>query len=161
MPRVSDKHRHKPRHMWKMGAMPRIRFRLLPPRPARAIARLCIASSIALVALGSAAQIATERYPAAAMTFLEAELPQMEAAVAARDRDYFEQAMVRTIDFSETWGFRTRANPALARYSMCTEALSDFTIVGLCRIAPSLEGCEPGLQARFDANVRRCRDAAR
>jgi len=141
-----------------MGGMQRILFRL---PGACAIARLCIAPVLALVALGSAAQIAAERFPAAAMTFLDAEMPQMDAAVAARDRDYFEQAMTRMLDFSETWGFRTRANPALARYSMCTEALSDFTIVGLCRIAPSLDGCEPGLPARFDANVRRCRDMSR
>lgn len=138
--------------------MQRIRLR---PLPVRFTARLCIASLLALIAVGTAAQIAAERYPAAAMTFLDAELPQMEAAVAARDREYFEQAMVRMLDFSEVWGFRTRANPALSRYSMCTEALSDFTIVGLCRIAPSLDGCEPGLPARFDANVRRCRELAR
>jgi len=137
--------------------MQRILFRL---PGACAIARLCIAPVLALVALGSAAQIAAERFPAAAMTFLDAEMPQMEAAVAARDRDYFEQAMTRMLDFSETWGFRTRANPALARYSMCTEALSDFTIVGLCRIAPSLDGCEPGMAEKFDANLRRCRELA-
>ena len=138
--------------------MQRIPFRLLS---VRAIARIGIAPLLALVALGSAAQIAPDRFPAASMTFLDAEMPQMEAAIAARDRDYFEQAMTRVLDFSETWGFRTRANPALARYSTCTEALSDFAIVGLCRIAPSLDGCEPGLPARFDANVRRCRDLAR
>jgi hypothetical protein len=141
-----------------MNGMQCIRLRLLP---GHSTARSCIASLLALVALGSAAQMAADRFPAAAMTFLDAELPQMEAAVSARDRDYFEQSMTRMLDFSETWGFRTRANPALARYSMCTEALSDFTIVGLCRIAPSLDGCEPGLPARFDANVRRCRELAR
>ena len=114
----------------------------------------------ALVAAGAAAQPASERFPAAAIRFLDGELPQMEAAVAARDRDYFEQAMGRVVDFSDSWGFRTRANPALQRYGTCTDAISDFTIVGLCRIAPSLDGCEPGLAAKFDANLRRCRDLA-
>ena len=80
--------------------------------------------------------------------------------MAARDRDYFEHAMGRTVDFSGTWGFRTRANPALAPYASCTEAVSDFTIVGLCRIAPSLDGCDPVLATRFDSNLRHCRDLA-
>ena len=114
----------------------------------------------AAFAVDATAQPAADRYPAAAVRFLDNELPQMEAAVTARDRDYFEQAMGRTIDFSDTWGFKTRANPALARHAMCTEAISDFAIVGLCRIAPSLDGCEPGLAAKFDSNLRRCRELA-
>ena len=103
---------------------------------------------------------AAERYPAAAMAFLNQELPEMEAAVSARDRDYFEQAMARTVDFSQAWGFKVQANPALAPYRACTDAISDFTIVGLCRIAPSLSGCEPGLVPQFNANVDRCRALA-
>lgn len=114
----------------------------------------------AMLATGAAAQLAAERFPIAALAFLDGELPQMEAAIAARDRDYFEQAMARTVEFSDSWGFRTRANPALQRYGACTDAISDFTIVGLCRIAPSLDGCEPGLVPRFDANLQRCRDIA-
>lgn len=115
---------------------------------------------IATLATAAAAQPAADSFPAAAVRFLDNELPQMEAAVTARDRDYFEQAMGRTIDFSDTWGFKTRSNPALARYATCTEAVSDFAIVGLCRIAPSLDGCEPGLAAKFDSNLRRCRELA-
>jgi hypothetical protein len=112
------------------------------------------------IATSATAQPAPESYPAAAIGFLDKELPQMEAAIAARDRDYFEQAMGRTVDFSDTWGFKTRANPALVRYSTCTEAVSVFAIVGLCRIAPSLDGCEPGMAEKFDANLRRCRELA-
>ncbi|RYF70061.1 MAG: hypothetical protein EOO22_15020, partial [Comamonadaceae bacterium] len=85
---------------------------------------MCLPAGIAV-----AQPSAVDQFPAAAMSFLNAELPQMEAAVAARDRDYFEAAMGRTLDFSDSWGFKTRANPALARYAGCTEALSDFTIV--------------------------------
>ncbi len=108
----------------------------------------------------AAQPLPVDQFPAAAMSFLNAELPQMEAAVAARDRDYFEAAMGRTLDFSDAWGFKTRANPALARYAGCTEALSDFTIVGLCRLMPKADACEPGLAPRFDANLKRCRDLA-
>lgn len=135
--------------------MHRTRHRLFF-RPARAL----IALSMLTCAGGATAQPAADRFPAAAVRFLDAELPQMEAAVAARERDYFEQAMARMLDFSETWGFKTRANPALARYWPCTDAVADFAIVGLCRIAPSLDGCEPGLAAKFDANLRRCRELA-
>lgn len=113
-----------------------------------------------MAAAGAAAQLAADRFPIAALAFLDDELPQMEAAIAARDRDYFEQAMARTVEFSDSWGFRMHANPALQRYGACTDAISDFTIVGLCRIAPSLDGCEPGLVPRFSANLQRCRDIA-
>lgn len=123
-------------------------------------ARALIALSFTVTAMHAVGQPAAERFPAAAIRFLDSELPQMEAAVAARDRDYFEQAMGRMLEFSETWGFKTRANPALARYEMCTDAVGDFAIVGLCRIAPSLDGCESGLAAKFDANLRRCREQA-
>ncbi|RZI73613.1 MAG: hypothetical protein EOP80_11875 [Variovorax sp.] len=115
----------------------------------------CLPAGMAL-----AQPLPVDQFPVAAMSFLNAEMPQMEAAVAARDRDYFEAAMGRTLDFSDGWGFKTRANPALARYAACTEALSDFTIVGLCRLMPKADGCEPGLAPRFDANLKRCRDLA-
>ena len=116
--------------------------------------------TLPLAGMLAAQPLPVDQFPMAASSFLAGELPQMEAAVAARDRDYFEAAMGRTLDFSDSWGFKTRANPALARYAACTEALSDFTIVGLCRLMPKADGCEPGLAPRFDANLRRCRDLA-
>ncbi len=133
--------------------------RFLHDLPVRALSALLLGATLANGAAAQA-QPAAAGYPAAAVRFLDGELPQMEAAVAARDRDYFEHAMGRTVDFSGTWGFRTRANPALAPYASCTEAVSDFTIVGLCRIAPSLDGCDPVLATRFDSNLRHCRDLA-
>jgi hypothetical protein len=84
----------------------------------------------------------------------------MEAAIAARDRDYFEAAMGRAVDFSDSWGFKTRSNPALQRYASCTEAVSDFTVVGLCRLMPNADVCEPGLAPRFEASLRQCRELA-
>jgi len=114
----------------------------------------------ALACAGAFAQQDPAQYPAAAARFLDGELPKMEVAVGERDRDYFEAAMGRTVAFSEDWGFKSRANPALAGYRMCTDAVSDFVIVGLCRLMPNGGECEPGLASRFDANLRQCRQAA-
>jgi hypothetical protein len=113
----------------------------------------------AVTASGAAAQEAAD-FPAAAARFLGQELPAMEQAIAARDRDYFEEAMGRMIDFSDRWGFKVQANPALARFSVCTEAVSDFLAVGMCRIMTTSSACEPGMAARFDANLRQCRELA-
>jgi hypothetical protein len=60
---------------------------------------------------------------------------------------------------SERWGFKVTANPELAAYPMCTAAVMDYAVVGMCRLAPSDE-CEPGLAPRLDANVQRCREVA-
>lgn len=123
--------------------------------------RLILALATVLACAGAAAQPDPTQYPAAAVRFLDGELPKMEGAVAERDRDYFEAAMGRIVSFSEDWGFKSHANPALASYRMCTDAVSDFVIVGLCKLMPNGSECEPGLAPRFDANLRQCRQAAR
>ena len=115
---------------------------------------------LAVAASGAPAQQDAERFPAAAMSFLGGELPAMEAAIAARDRDYFEDAMGRMLDFSDSWGFKTRDNPALARFPMCTDAVSDFLVVGMCRIMTTNAACEPGMAARFNSNLQKCRELA-
>lgn len=94
------------------------------------------------------------------MGFLNEELPKMESAVTERDRDYFEDAMGRMLDFSQQWGFKSTGNPALTRYTTCTEVVSDFLVVGLCRIIPNGDVCEPRLAPRFDSNLKRCRELA-
>ena len=100
-------------------------------------------------------------FPAAAMGFLDGELPLMETAIRERDRDFFEDSMARTVSFSEDWGFKAHANPELAPYRACTDAVSDYVVVGLCRLMTASSACEPGLAAQFDANLRACRAAAR
>lgn len=115
---------------------------------------------LATAAPGVAAQADANRFPAAAMSFLGGELPAMEAAIAARDRDYFEDAMGRMLDFSDSWGFKTRDNPALARFPMCTDAVSDFLVVGMCRIMTTSSACEPGMAAKFNSNLQQCRELA-
>lgn len=134
--------------------------RALPPPTHRPFRLLMVLATTALACAGALAQQDPTQYPAAAARFLDGELPKMEMAVSERDRDYFEAAMGRTVTFSEEWGFKSRANPALAGYRMCTDAVSDFVIVGLCRLMPNGGECEPGLASRFDANLRQCRQAA-
>ena len=116
---------------------------------------------LAFCAHGAGAQQDASQFPAAAMGFLGQELPQMEAAIAARDRDYFEDAMGRMLDFSDSWGFKVRDNPALARYPMCTEAVSEFLVVGMCRIMKTADTCTPEAAQRFDTNLQKCRALAR
>lgn len=120
------------------------------------VALLCGSAAFAQPARPDAAQ-----FPAAAARFLDAELPLMEQAIAARDRDFFEESMARTVSFSEDWGFKAHANPELAPYAACTEAVSDYVVVGLCRLMPASSACDPGLASRFDASVRTCRAATR
>lgn len=131
------------------------------PTPIPRLRRLLPAFALTLACAGAAAQSDPAQYPVAATGFLDEELPKMAVAVAERDRDYFEAAMGRIVAFSEDWGFKSHANPALAGYRMCTDAVSDFVIVGLCKLMPNGSECEPGLASRFDANLGQCRQAAR
>jgi hypothetical protein len=129
------------------------RFSLSPVLRTLAVLPLVVAASVAT------AQQDPSGFPLDSVGYLNEELPRMEAAIAAKDRSFFHGAMVRTVQFSERWGFKVTANPDLAAYPMCTAAVMDYAVVGMCRLAPS-EDCEPGLAARFDANVKRCREVA-
>jgi len=131
-------------------------LRSAPFLPLRGLAVLPLALGAAL----AFAQPSPDDFPLESVGYLNEELPRMEAAIAARDRDFFHGALARTVDFSERWGFKAQANPALARYPMCTEAVMDYVVVGMCRLDPAGEVCEPGLAPRFDANVQRCRELA-
>ncbi|MDR6537244.1 hypothetical protein [Variovorax soli] len=123
--------------------------------------RHCLLAAMWLAAAAAGAQQRpADRFPAAAMSFLGTEMPAMEAAIAARDRDYFEEAMSRMLDFSSSWGFKSQDNPELSRFPMCTEAVSDFLVVGMCRIMTTADACEPGLASRFNVNLQKCRDLA-
>ena len=121
--------------------------------------RAFAALPLVLAASLATAQQEPSSFPLDSVGYLNEELPRMEAAIAAKDRSFFHGAMVRTVQFSERWGFKVKANPDLAAYPMCTSAVMDYVVVGMCRLAPSDE-CEPGLASRFDANVQRCREAA-
>lgn len=121
---------------------------------------LLLAAACLAGAASATAQPAVAEFPGAATGFLNKELPLMEAAVAARDRDFFEESMGRMVEFSERWGFKSLSNPALAPYRACTEAVMDYNVVGLCRLIPAGDVCEPRLAPRFDDNLRQCRELA-
>lgn len=131
-------------------------------RPARGLspASFLLAAVCFLCASSAVAQQSAAEFPAAAAGFLGRELPQMEAAVSARDRDFFEASMGRMVEFSERWGFKSLSNPALAPYRACTEAVMDYNVVGLCRLIPAGDVCEPRLAPRFENNLRQCRELA-
>ncbi|MET3480105.1 MULTISPECIES: hypothetical protein [unclassified Variovorax] len=129
------------------------------PCAASLVLRTLSALPLVLAASLATAQQDPSGFPLDSVGYLNEELPRMEAAIAAKDRSFFHGAMVRTVAFSERWGFKSKANPELAAYSMCTAAVMDYAVVGMCRLAPS-EECEPGLASRFDANVQRCREVA-
>lgn len=128
-------------------------------RAASLVLRTLSALPLVLAASLATAQQDPSGFPLDSVGYLNEELPRMEAAIAAKDRSFFHGAMVRTVAFSERWGFKSKANPELSAYSMCTAAVMDYAVVGMCRLAPS-EECEPGLASRFDANVQRCREVA-
>lgn len=133
----------------------------LPFRSARAPAlRVFAALSLVLAASVATAQQNPADFPLDSVGYLNEELPRMEAAIAAKDRSFFHDAMARTVEFSDRWGFKVKANPDLAAYPMCTAAVMDYVVVGMCKLTPGDDACEPGLAARFDSNVKRCREIA-
>lgn len=99
-------------------------------------------------------------YPGAAIKFLNVELPLMDAAVAAKDRAYFSGSNKRLQAFLDEWGLKS--NPvAIEAFPACTDALTDFQIVGLCRILPPGTICEPTtFIPKFEKNLALCRSAA-
>jgi hypothetical protein len=113
---------------------------------------------MALAAAPALAQRDAGDFPAAAVSFLGQEMPLMEVAVNERDGDYFRDATTRMLDFSDSWGFKSSENPALP--AACTEPVSDFLVVGMCRVMTTADACEPGLVARFDSNLQKCRQLA-
>lgn len=133
--------------------------------PAFRTFRLCLGPALAgaLMALAvppASAQANPANFPVEASRFLEAEWPAMNAAVAAKDRSYFEGALARTVELAERWGFKTRANPALAPYESCTRAVSDLVVVGLCKFTPQASECTPNLNSGFDRQRAECRALA-
>lgn len=122
--------------------------------------RVAPALLIAVASPGVMAQGNPASFPADAVRFLDAEVPAMNAAVAAQDREYFEGAMARTLELADQWGFKTRANPALEPYRACTEAVTDMVVVGLCKLTPGASDCTSQLASGFDRNAAACRSQA-
>lgn len=110
---------------------------------------------------GVLAQEPGERYPAAAATFLATELPAMERAVVEKDRSYFPPALARVQTFFQAWTPPSRGTGAMDKYPVCTLAVSDFLIAGLCRMSEPGKLCEPStFLPKVDASIAACRQLA-
>ncbi|MET3516075.1 MAG: hypothetical protein ACLGJD_12680 [Gammaproteobacteria bacterium] len=131
-----------------------------PASPASCLAAALLAGAMAGMAPPARAQADVRDFPAAALRLLQAEQAAIDRAVAERDRDQFEVSMGRTLAFTEAWDFKSHANPALAPYAACTEAIADLHVVGLCRMLPAAEGCQPSPAPRLADNINRCRQQA-
>jgi len=124
-------------------------------RPALLLLSLMLACTPAASADGQPAS-----FPAAVVALLDRELPQMDKAVAARDRSYFGPALERVQGLLAEW--QKRAGPAvLDQHPACTDTATDFLIVGLCKISPPGSICEPtSFFPKVERNTAQCRAAA-
>jgi hypothetical protein len=120
----------------------------LPMKPQ--LASLFILSIIAGPAIAQTGDFVSE-----ADHFLSVEVPKMEAAVARKDRAYFSLGLERMKAFVAIHGAQLETSRP------CTEAVSDYLIVGLCRLSPPGSICEPTtFIPRFEANLAKCHAAA-
>ncbi|WP_373989564.1 hypothetical protein [Duganella sp. BuS-21] len=111
---------------------------------------------LTLTSLAVSAHAGPIDYVAASNRFLSEELPKMEAAVAAKDRRYFTSGLERMKTFvNDHWA-------DLDKFPACTNAITDFLIVGLCRISQPGTLCEPEtFFPKFEGNLANCRAAAK
>jgi hypothetical protein len=106
-------------------------------------------------------QTAANSFPRATIQFLDTELPLMEAAIAAKDSVFFRNSKVRMQSFLESWGLG-KNSPELEAFPACTNATTDYLIVGLCKISPPGTICEPTtFIPKFEKSLSECRLAAK
>lgn len=84
----------------------------------------------------------------------------MDKAVADKDRAWFGRALERMQAFLAL--SEKRHGPfVLEQHSACTDAATDFLIVGLCKILPPGSICEPAtFFPKAQRNVEQCRALA-
>jgi hypothetical protein len=84
----------------------------------------------------------------------------MNKAVAEKDRTYFGPALERVQAFLALWEERQGAT-VLERNTACTDAATDFLIVGLCKISPPGSICELAtFFPKVERNIQQCRALA-
>ncbi|MDM0114849.1 hypothetical protein QTI66_22055 [Variovorax sp. J22R133] len=85
----------------------------------------------------------------------------MDAAVLANDQTYFGGSSERMQQFLDAWGLKSD-KAALVAHPVCTDAVTDFQVVGLCRMLPAGPICDPGtFIPKFERNLAQCRAAAK
>lgn len=107
-----------------------------------------------LIATLAQAQAGSIPYPKAAQAFLDAELPQMQAAIDKRDARYFTDANMRVQKFTERWGVEMGRTPS------CTDAVTQFLAIGMCKVSAG-KSCEPPAFQRNLADCKATADAAK
>lgn len=118
---------------------------------------LCLFTFLFSVGLSAA----SPSYPEAVVKYLDEQLPKMDAAVLANNRDYFEKATIQLDDFLSVWVLGNKPKLYLEKYPYCTDAVTDHLIVGLCKIMPPGSICEPAtFFPKFENNLKSCRAAA-
>lgn len=102
----------------------------------------------------------SDTFASDAVALLDRELPQMNRAVAAKDRTYFGPALEHVQAFLHAWEKR-EGGGVLDRNTNCTDAVTDFLVVGLCKISPPGTICEPAtFFPKVEANIQQCRKLA-
>lgn len=110
--------------------------------------------------MAALAQDQSETFPSGSVALLDRELPQMNKAVAEKDRTYFGPALERVQEFLGSWEKR-EGSFAIKRYTACTDAVTDFLIVGLCKIPSRDPICEPTtFFPKAERNIAQCRAMA-
>ena len=122
--------------------------------------RVAFISLMLLCPLTALAQGPSDTFSSGTVAFLDRELPQMDKAVAESDRTYFGPALERVEAFLASWEKRQGAT-VLEQNTSCTDAVTDFLIVGLCKISPPGSICEPTtFFPKVERNIQQCRALA-
>ena len=122
--------------------------------------RSAVISFVFLCSLTAVAKAQSNTFASGTVALLDREIPQMSKAIAETDRAYFGPALDRVRAFLESW--EEREGPTvLERNTACTDAVTDFLIVGLCKISPPGSICEPtSFFPKVERNIQQCRAQA-
>ena len=110
--------------------------------------------------LTTLAQDLHDTFASASVALLDRELPHMDKAVAEKNRAYFGPALERVQTFLDSRA-RRQGGAVLEQNAPCTDAVTDFLIVGLCKISPPGSICEPTtFFPKAERNIEQCRALA-
>jgi hypothetical protein len=119
--------------------------------------RTAFISLVLLCPLTALADDQPDTFPSDVVALLERELPQMNKAVTENDRTYFGPALGRVQALLTSWEKR-QGFSVLEANAACTDAATDFLIVGLCKISPPGSICEPAtFFPKAARNIEQCR----
>lgn len=109
----------------------------------------------------SLAQNENLNYPRAATIFVDTELPKAATAVNSDDREKFGEYLRSTEAFLKKWGMGMAGTTEVSRYPNCTDAVTDYLIVALCRGPNGDKICDATtFIPRFEQNLKACRELA-